>query len=433
MTVAVVGLGKLGAPLAGCLAESGVEVLGVDRDAQVVARLASGSHAWSEPGLNSLLEQNRERLSWGQDIAEAVARSQATFVVLPTPSRVEGDFCLETVLGACQEVGLGLSMRTDWHVVVLVSTVMPGDCERRVIPALEAVAQKVCGKDFSFCYSPEFIALGSVIHDMQEPDLILIGESDPRAGDFLQRILTGVCKNTPYLFRVQLVNAEIAKLSINTYITMKISFANTLARLCERIPEGDSAVVSEILGCDSRIGPKYLRGSLAYGGPCFPRDTGAFECFARSLGQRAYLAQATAQVNQDQHEFLAGWVRRHLRGRSRVSILGLAYKCGTPVTDESPGLILVQHLLPDPLVLSVYDPQSRCPLRASNLVCCSSVEECVESAELVVITTPWPQFAALVPSRWAGKIVLDCWGLLERDLMPENCEYFQLGQFHCQG
>src|SRR6185436_11415889 len=129
------------------------------------------------------------------------------------------------------------------------------------------------GDSLGLCFSPEFIALGTVIRDMLEPDMVLIGESDPRAGAMLEHLYRGVCENDPPFRRMSLVEAELTKLAVNTYVTMKISYANTLAGLCERLPGADVESVTDALGLDTRIGGKYLRGAIAYGGPCFPRDT----------------------------------------------------------------------------------------------------------------------------------------------------------------
>ena len=168
------------------------------------------------------------------------------------------------------------------------------------------------------CYSPEFIALGNVIRDMLEPDMVLIGESDRRAGDALEQLYAGVCENDPPFRRMSLVNAELTKIAVNTYVTMKISYANTLADMCERLPGADVDCVTDALGLDTRIGGKYLRGAIAYGGPCFPRDNKAFAVLARELGTEAPLAEATDSVNEAQTQRLARIVRSHLEDGDSV-------------------------------------------------------------------------------------------------------------------
>ena len=153
-----------------------------------------------------------------------------------------------------KSVGRGLAGRDAYHVVVVGSTVMPGSCEAELGPALERASGRRIGDDLGLCYSPEFIALGNVIRDMLEPDMVLIGESDSRAGDVQERLYRGVCENDPPFRRMSLVNAELTKIAVNTYVTMKISYANALADMCDRLPGADVDVVTDALGLDTRIG-----------------------------------------------------------------------------------------------------------------------------------------------------------------------------------
>src|SRR5439155_6007964 len=134
------------------------------------------------------------------------------------------------------------------------------------------------------CYNPEFIALGSVIRDMRNPDMVLIGESDQRSGEMLAGIHRGICESNPTIAHMNFVNAELAKLSINTFVTTKISYANMLAEICESLPGADVDVVTRAVGADSRVGLKYLKGALGYGGPCFPRDNLALAALFRQEG-----------------------------------------------------------------------------------------------------------------------------------------------------
>ena len=154
--------------------------------------------------------------------------------------------------------------------------------------------------------------------------MILIGESDRRAGDMLEAIHRTTCENTPAVRRMNFVNAELTKISVNTFVTTKISYANMLAELCDRLPGADVDVVTGAVGADSRIGSKYLRGAIGYGGPCFPRDNVAFAALARSLGANAALAEATDTINQYQTERMLNAVRTRLAARARVAILGFS-------------------------------------------------------------------------------------------------------------
>ena len=164
--------------------------------------------------------------------------------------------------------------------------------------ALERHAGRQVGPSLGLCYNPEFIALGSVVRDMLRPDMILIGESDTTAGDILERLYDAACENRPAVQRMNFVNAELTKLAINTFVTTKISYANMLADICERLAGADVDVVTRAVGSDSRIGARYLKGAIGYGGPCFPRDNVAFSALARSLGAQAQLAETTDAINR---------------------------------------------------------------------------------------------------------------------------------------
>jgi UDPglucose 6-dehydrogenase len=433
MRVAVVGLGKLGAPLAAVLAGKGNDVLGVDINPTAIQLLNDGRAPVQEPGLQELISASRERLSASTSVAEA-ADGDVSILLVPTPSDERGVFSNAHLVAAVREVGRGLAFRDDRHVVVVASTVMPGSCEAEIVPALEQASGRRVGETLGLCYSPEFIALGSVIRDLLEPDMVLIGESDPQAGDVLERLYRGVCENDPPFRRMSLVNAELTKIAVNTYVTMKISYANTLAELCERLPGADVESVTDALGLDTRIGPKYLRGAIAYGGPCFPRDNKAFGALARALGTEALLADATDSVNTAQTQRLARVVRSRLQAGDVVGILGLSYKPDTGVIDESPGVALARLLGDEGFEVHVYDPVATdAALDALGELAqgADSVENLLARSDVTVIATPWPEFAELpvdAVKRERRHVVIDCWRLLPEERYEDEIEIIRLGQ-----
>ena len=354
--VSVVGLGKLGAPIAACFASRGFHVVGVDGDVAKVEQLNRGVAPVHETGLPELLGQSDGRLRATTSLAEAIAETDTTFVIVPTPSDASGGFALEYVRRAIDEIGTALREKRSYHLVALTSTVLPGASETVVKPLLEATSGKRCGPDFGLCYSPEFVALGSVIRDFLEPDFLLIGESDRAAGEALERVYRAVCRTAPPVARMGFANAELAKLAVNTYVTTKISFANMLASLCEKIPGADVDAVTSALGLDKRIGPHYLKGSLPYGGPCFPRDNVALVHLGESLGAPAAIAEATDAYNRTLLERLAECVAREAPTGRPIAILGLAYKPGTTVLDEAPGMLLARALARSGRDVVVHDP-----------------------------------------------------------------------------
>jgi UDPglucose 6-dehydrogenase len=416
------------------LASKGNDVLGIDLSPEAVRLVNEGVAPVDEPGLQELVSGSRDRLSATTDVA-AAADADVSIVLVPTPSDERGAFSNEHVLTAVDGVGRGLRGRDDYHVLVVASTVMPGSCEAEIRPALEAASGRRVGETLGLCYSPEFIALGNVIRDMLEPDMVLIGESDSRAGDVLERMYAGVCENDPPFRRMSLVNAELTKIAVNTYVTMKISYANTLAEMCERLPGADVETVTDALGLDTRIGSRYLRGAIAYGGPCFPRDNKAFGVLARDLGTEPLLAEATDSVNVAQTDRLARVVQSRLEAGNSVGILGLAYKPDTGVVEESPGLALARLLATAGYEVLVYDPvATEAGLRALGGLArgAESAAELLAQSDVAVITTPWPEFAELpveALEREEGRtVVIDCWRLLPEEAEGETIEIVRLGR-----
>jgi UDPglucose 6-dehydrogenase len=433
-SISIVGLGKLGAPLAACFAARGFDVHAVDADAQKIEALKRGIPPVHEPGLEELLRESQGRLKASQDTEKAVRDTGATFIVVGTPSEPGGGFSLRNVLPVCEAIGRVLRGKQDFHLVVLTSTVMPGSTGSEVKAALERSSVKRCGEDFGLCYSPEFIALGTVIRDFYFPDFLLIGESDPRSGEMLAEIYGRVCKNSPKMARMNFINAEITKLAVNTFITTKISYANMLARLCERIPEADVNVITATLGLDTRIGPKYLKGAVSYGGPCFPRDNRAFAALASRAGAFSDLAEATDRFNRAQIKWLADLVRRHFSGSGSIGILGLTYKPETDVVVESFGLLLAQEFSSAGLPVVAYDPSAegaRALRECKTVRVVNSSQECIAQSDVVVLATPWQEFREIPAAHWARpsrpRVVIDCWRSLNHLEGVEGIDYVRLG------
>src|SRR5215469_14257484 len=355
-SISLIGIGKLGAPMVACLAARGFRVKAVDLNPQKVDAINRGLPPVNEPGLAELIKEAGSCLTATHNIAEAVQESEITFIVVATPSEQSGGFSLQYVLPTCEAVGRSLASKKAFHLIVLTSTVMPGSTGGPVLDALERASGKRCGKDFGLCYNPEFIALGTVIRDFYYPDFLLIGESDQRSGDLLSSMYKQVCRNSPAIARMNFVNAEITKLAVNTYITTKISYANMLARLCEKLPQADVNVVTAALGLDTRIGPKYLKGAVSYGGPCFPRDNRALAALASRVGASSGLAEATDIFNRAQIKSVAEIVRSYPSGYQSIGILGLTYKPDTDVVEESFGVLLAQELSSCDLPVIVFDP-----------------------------------------------------------------------------
>ncbi len=435
-TISVVGLGKLGVPMVACFASKGHRVIGVDVNPNNIELINQGKSPVIEPMVNDLLQTHKDQISATQDYQEAVMNSDMSFIVVPTPSDEQGAFSTEYAKAAAVSLGQVLAQKEDWHLVVLTSTLLPGDTEHDVVATLESHSGKKCGVDFGFCYNPEFIALGSVIRNMLNPDFILVGEFDSRSGDQLEAFYQGIMDNEAPVRRMNIVNAELTKISVNTFVTTKISYANMLAEVCENIPGCNVDVVTSAIGLDTRIGSKYIKGALGYGGPCFPRDNVAFAYMARSVGVEPTLAEATDQINQRQVSRLAKLVSSHLPDGGTVGILGLSYKPDTSVVEESQGVGLAQDLLNKNIAVTVYDPLAMDNAKAvigngHGTTFASSLQECVRQSDVIVITAPWPEFKDIQATDLARNpqpvVLIDCWRMLEATPLTAVTNYVTLG------
>jgi UDPglucose 6-dehydrogenase len=408
MNVAVVGCGRLGASLALLLAEAGLDVTGVDTNERLLDQLRAGEAPWHEAGLPEMLEGWADEIFWTSDPLH-LAEAEVVFIVVPTPSLPSGAFDVSAVVGAVEQAVL-------WHrngvsqAVCVVSTVNPGDCEGQIAQALTA-------SDADLVYSPEFIALGDVFAGMRRPDLTLIGESERWAGDRVLTCLRAIKpwrpsdlppgqafrSGSPSIHRMSLTEAEIAKLSVNAYVTGKISFANSLGELCERYgARGET--VARAIGADSRISPKYLRPGRAFGGPCFPRDNAALIHAGLMAGVDVPLAEAAVNVNQRQLDRFLDLILSLSDPWGRVCVLGMSYKPGTAVTDHSFGQALAWALEECDREVTSWDP-----LVATSW---ATLNGATLHADVVVLANDDPAFRGPFPDT----VIVDCMGLDGLDL-----------------
>ncbi len=433
--ISVIGLGKLGASMAAAFGSRGFDVIGVDVNQRSIDLVNEGHAPVQETDLEETIAANTERIRATMSHEEAVLNSDISFVIVPTPSDEKGSFSLQYAEWAFKEIGKALGKKKDYHNIVLTSTVLPGSTRQALIPILERESGKTAGRDFGVCYSPEFIALGSIIRDFLNPDFTLIGELDDRSGSMLESIYSRVMVNHQQSARMSLENAELTKISVNTFVTTKITFANMLAEICEKLPGGNVDVVTNALGRDSRIGPKYLTGSIGYGGPCFPRDNVALSYIANMLGVKAGLAQTTDSMNRAVAKKVTTRILPMIRPGATVAVLGLSYKPFSHVTEESQGVYVATQLSNNGLRVVAYDPMSREMALEGirrKIVVLDSIQECLAQAEAVLITNPDPAFKQLelkdFKNEWADVLVFDFWRLLENKLAnADGIKYVGIG------
>jgi UDPglucose 6-dehydrogenase len=398
-SISVFGLGKLGACIAATFAQRGFDVIGIDIDPEKVRRVNEGLAPVQEPLLAETISAGHARLRASTD-PKAAASTDASFFIPPSPSLPDGSFSNEYLLRAMQSAAQAVrEAGKKSHLFVCNSTTTPGTMDSVLIPMLEKETGWVCGQDFGVCYNPEFIALGNVINGLLEPDMVLIGESDSQSGAALEELYRKYNRNKPNIARMSLMSAELTKISVNSFITMKISFTNQLRLIAEKCPKADIHAILDAIGSDSRIGRKYLRAGLSFGGPCFPRDNRLLAYAAKRSGLRAPLAEASDMVNEMTKERLLETVNDLTKPNDTVAVLGLAYKPDTWIVEESAGLHLAQSLHRNGRNVLVHDYAAN-RSNSPSLFEFGVLDDPKKLRErgdvkVVVLCCPWPDYASL--------------------------------------
>ena len=413
MQIAVVGSGYVGLVAAVCFAEMGHDVICVDNDETKVAALRGGDSLIHEDHLPELLNRYRNtKVRFMTDLAEATRECQAIFIAVGTPQSETGDADLSYVEAVACEIARSI---TDYKVIVEKSTVpvYTNEWIRRTMERL-GVAREL----FDVVSNPEFLREGTAVSDFLHPDRIVVGSDTPRAaavlsaiysplttGDYYTRSnhITGCCSVAapPALLNTSTKSAEIIKHASNAFLALKISFINAVANLCEAT-DANVEQVARGMGLDQRIGGRFLRPGIGYGGSCFPKDVAAFRSVAEQLGIDFSLLTEVEKINQTQKKRFLAKVRSALwtlRGK-RLAVLGLAFKGETDDIRESPAIAMVEMLLAEGCSVAAYDPAAM--KRTEQILPASSTLRYAESAyaaaadaDAVLILTDWREFATL--------------------------------------
>ena len=351
--VSVFGLGYVGAVTAACLAHKGHEVVGVDVSPQKVEMMESGQAPVLEPGLKELIEEGHgsARLRATTDAHYAVHQSDVSFICVGTPSLRNGSLDLSSVKRSCQDIGEALRSKTDSHVVVIRSTVLPGTSQSLVIPTIEAASGKLAGVDFFVCSNPEFTREGCAVADFLNPAITVLGADDASHLESLRNLYREMPGQT---FETSLGVAEMVKYVCNAFHALKVTFANEIGSLCRQL-EVDACAVTKIFTADKKlnISKAYLQPGFAFGGSCLPKDLRALTYHAKQLDLDLPLLRAILPSNQ---AHLERAVEAVLGTKcKRIGVLGLSFKAGTDDLRESPSVQLIKRILGEGCEVQVWD------------------------------------------------------------------------------
>lgn len=415
----VVGLGKLGLPMAAVLSAADHDVIGCDLDDTLVGRVDAGECPYPEPHLADLLRRHPIQVT--VDVEQWAEVCDAAFIVVPTPSMSDGRFDSSAVIAAASTVARGFARRDrdGLPLIVVCSTVMPGECEGPIRDAIEAEGLTV-DVDVGLTYSPEFVALGDVVEGMRRPAQVLIGASSPSAAMVLAGIYRDVHAKAgcmPVVRSMPLREAEVAKIAVNAALVHKIAFANELGFTCQRAGV-DPRIVADAVGGDPRIGRALLTPGGPATGPCLPRDAFAYRAirgYASPHPELVSLAQAAEGVSVALREWLRETIETLTAGRTVVvGVAGMAYKPGTPVTDESLGVFCCEVLCDLGVAHVCCDPGAEDVRMAVHDVGLTYSPEMAalddpRRAGVWVVCTPHPEYVGWRPA--AGQVMVDPWGI----------------------
>lgn len=328
ISIGIIGLGKLGLPMLSAFVKRGFDVNGYDINHSLIEALRSRRNPYNEPGVSEIIDND---VNWSNrffdNLYEFLKTSNCLFLIVPTPT-ANDIFDTSYLEKSIKEIADYIKKLNKKVILTVTSTVNPGDCEKIYNSYLK-------DESISMVYSPEFIALGSVLKDMLHPEVVLLGSNDDYAIDRVFSIYSKLYESHPEYHRLTLVEAEIAKIAINTFVTTKISFANMIGTLVEKKTSSRNAAqkVLNAIGGDTRIGRKYFKYGTSYGGPCFPRDNRALAAHLKSENVVSAIASATDETNE---YILQSWIERITSNSYDAIILkGVAYKNGTDFLEES--------------------------------------------------------------------------------------------------
>jgi UDPglucose 6-dehydrogenase len=353
-SINIFGLGKVGSVMAALYASQGHYVKGYDPNASFFLDLISGAKLSLEPQLNELMLVARKSVEVNPGLNH-ISEASISLVIVPTPSLDSGGYDVSIVQAVLDTITAELEPDSK-HIVVIKSTVLPGDIQK-----IKQELMKSHGFHPKIVYSPEFIALGEVVQNMQEPSTVLIGSDEQDSGLTAENLMLTVVKNNPEIFHLSIEEAELAKVGLNAYITMKVSFANLLGEAASRLGSTNPVRVLQAIGSDPRVGQKYLKPGIGFGGPCFPRDNKALSVALTDLALPAAMPESTDLVNRFIGKNFAAVILNELDKCSsmpaEVLIVGASYKTGSPETTESQALEIARTAEASGKTnLSIFDP-----------------------------------------------------------------------------
>lgn len=416
--ISVFGMGYVGIVLSACLADNGHNVIGVEINPAKVKMINEGYSPIIEEGISELVKAvvDKEKLNCVQDSQTAVHASDVSFVCVGTPSRPNGSINLAYLQRVSREIGAALATKSEYHLVVVRSTILPGTMEEMVIPLLEDASGKQAGRDFGVCFNPEFLREGSSIKDFYDPPYTIIGCTDKKAAKMLGELFSML--QAP-LYEVPMKVAEMVKYANNTFHAVKVIFANEIGNISKQ--QGvDSHIVMDLVCKDTKLNlsPYYMKSGFAFGGSCLPKDLRAILYHSRRLDLHLPMLESILPSNEKQVDIAYNMIARI--GSRKVGVLGFSFKEGTDDLRESPMVELIEQLIGKGFQIKVHDRfvslanlqganrayiESTIPHISSLMV--ESVDDVLEDCDVVVIGNKSPEYKDVFEKLRDDQIMID--------------------------
>lgn len=393
MRISVIGGGYVGLITGACLSERSHEVCIIDIDKRKTDLINSARCPIYEKGLEELLIRNSgKKLSAGTDYS-SVGDSEVSIICVGTPMNEDGSADLGYIKSAAESIGKELKNNSRYHVVTVKSTVPPGTTTGVVIPEVRKASEN--NSSIGFAMNPEFLREGIAVDDFLNPDRIVIGSDDERAGDLIESLYSGYDAK---VLRTSLISAEMIKYTSNSFLATKISFSNEIGNICKALGI-DVYEVMEGVGLDHRISPYFLNAGCGFGGSCFPKDVSALVQLGRSKGLNPVILDSVLKVNETQPILITDILKRRLgslKGK-RIAVLGLAFKNGTDDIRDSRSVHAIETLLADGAEIHAYDPMANENMKTifPGINYHNSAADALADADGCLVMTEWEEFSKL--------------------------------------
>jgi UDPglucose 6-dehydrogenase len=428
--ISIIGLGFVGLTLAAVNAKKGFETVGIDINLEKIKKNNKGESDFYEPELEKILKKaiKNKKIKFTNNLKE-ILKTDITFVTVGTPSSKEGKIDLSYVKKAISSIVKILKTKKTKHTVVIKSTVVPTTTLRIIYPQFNKI------KNVKVIVNPEFLRESLAIQDLLKPHLIVIGENNSGDGLELKKYYKNFYEKCPEIISTDLVTAEMIKYSNNSFLATKISFINSIANICQNIPNADVKTIAYAIGKDPRIGPLFLNAGPGFGGSCLPKDLSALIHFSQQMRNSDLFLKSVKEINEKQPEKIIKIIKKmgvFKRGNT-ISVLGVAFKKNTDDIRDSKTIPFIELLLKNKIDVKVHDPMALNNFKKifhNKVKYCKTIIECIQNSDCCVIMTAWDEYKKLKPSDFEKRMkivnIVDAQRILD-DKKFENMSFNAIG------